>query len=222
LWLRFLTEIDENTENVPVELLNEEDISDALDQLQISAFTKDELDYYDNYWDRVRIERTAIEDALERMRKAQELQLLAQQREAEAEKQRERALELQQEAQQKEEEALKQSKIAQQKEEEALKQSKIAQQKEEEALKQSKIAQQKEEEALKQSKIAQQKEEEALKQSKIAQQKEEEALNQNAILIQEAKNKAQNFAKKMIKYGETIEDIMKETGLSKDEIEGLM
>jgi predicted transposase/invertase (TIGR01784 family) len=91
LWLRFLTEIDENTQEVPAELLNETEIKEALEQLHASAFTKDELAYYDKYWDNVRIEKAALQDALDQLqaeRKAKELALQemenAQQREKEA------------------------------------------------------------------------------------------------------------------------------------------
>jgi predicted transposase/invertase (TIGR01784 family) len=70
LWLRFLTEIDENTQELSEEFYNEEFIKQALEQLQVSAFTKEELEYYDQYWDKVRIEKAAILDALKREEKA--------------------------------------------------------------------------------------------------------------------------------------------------------
>ncbi len=63
LWLRFLTEINENTQEVPADLLKNEAIKKALEQLQVNSFTKEELEYYDKYWDKVRTERTVIEDA---------------------------------------------------------------------------------------------------------------------------------------------------------------
>jgi predicted transposase/invertase (TIGR01784 family) len=67
LWLRFLTEIDENTTDESIKDLKEvETIREALEYLQVSAFSKGELEYYDKYWDRVRIERSAIEDALKK------------------------------------------------------------------------------------------------------------------------------------------------------------
>jgi predicted transposase/invertase (TIGR01784 family) len=112
LWLRFLTEIDENTEIVPAELLKESEIKEALEYLNTSAFTKEELAYYDKYWDNVRIEKAALQDALnllEKERKAKELaqkeKELAQQNEKKA--QQEKKLAQQKEAQAKQKLALK-------------------------------------------------------------------------------------------------------------------
>jgi len=58
LWLRFMTEIDESTTNVPQDLIDSTEISEALDNLKTSAFTKAELEAYDKYWDSVRTEKT--------------------------------------------------------------------------------------------------------------------------------------------------------------------
>jgi len=63
LWLRFLTEIDENSTEIPAELMNQTEIRDAIDCIQESAFTKGELELYERYWDIIRVERTRIEDA---------------------------------------------------------------------------------------------------------------------------------------------------------------
>ena len=63
LWLRFLTEIDENSIEIPAELMNQSEIRDAIDCLQESAFTKGELELYERYWDHIRVERALIEDA---------------------------------------------------------------------------------------------------------------------------------------------------------------
>jgi len=63
LWLRFLTEIDENSAEIAAELMNQSEIRDAIDCLQESAFTKGELELYERYWDIIRVERTRIEDA---------------------------------------------------------------------------------------------------------------------------------------------------------------
>ncbi len=62
LWLRFLTEIDEKTTEISKELYSESSIKDALEYLQESAFSKDQLAYYDKYWDNIRVERTALQD----------------------------------------------------------------------------------------------------------------------------------------------------------------
>jgi predicted transposase/invertase (TIGR01784 family) len=58
LWLRFLTEIDENTEEAPDELMHNHEILEALENLKTSAFSKSELESYDKYWDSVRSEKT--------------------------------------------------------------------------------------------------------------------------------------------------------------------
>jgi predicted transposase/invertase (TIGR01784 family) len=72
LWLRFLTEIDENTKKVPQEFIEHSEIREALEQIQVSAFSPEELAYYEEYWDRVRMEKTAIEDAKKEAEKANE------------------------------------------------------------------------------------------------------------------------------------------------------
>ena len=47
LWLRFLTEINEHTKEVPKELLSHKDIREAMEYMQVAAFTKDQLLAYD-------------------------------------------------------------------------------------------------------------------------------------------------------------------------------
>lgn len=64
LWLRFLTEIKDNTTTIDNELLNNTELREAIEYLQESAFTNEELEAYDKYWDQIRIERTLIDDAL--------------------------------------------------------------------------------------------------------------------------------------------------------------
>jgi predicted transposase/invertase (TIGR01784 family) len=58
LWLRFMTEIDENMTELPEELMGDNDIREAIDNLQVSGFTKAELESYDKYWDSIRTEKT--------------------------------------------------------------------------------------------------------------------------------------------------------------------
>ena len=62
LWLRFLTEIDEKTKTVSEDLIKKKEIKDALEHLNISAFSKAELAYYDKYWDKISTEKTALHD----------------------------------------------------------------------------------------------------------------------------------------------------------------
>ncbi len=58
LWLRFLTEIDEKSTDIPEDLLDNTIIKEALENLRSSAFSKAEMASYDKYWDSVRTERT--------------------------------------------------------------------------------------------------------------------------------------------------------------------
>lgn len=66
LWLRFLTEIDENTRQVPEELLFEPEIKKALTVLEESAFSDAEIAGYDYFWDMVSVDRMFREGALRR------------------------------------------------------------------------------------------------------------------------------------------------------------
>ena len=61
LWLRFFTEINDKTQEVPAELLENPEISKALEEVKISAFTDEELRAYDKFWDRVSSEKTLME-----------------------------------------------------------------------------------------------------------------------------------------------------------------
>jgi len=63
LWLRFLTEIKDQTEDQEIfsELKEVEEINSALEVLRESSFTRHELDAYDRYWDAIRKEVTLHE-----------------------------------------------------------------------------------------------------------------------------------------------------------------
>lgn len=63
LWLRFLTEITGNTKEVPAELLENPDINKALEEVEVSAFTENELRAYDKFWDTVRTEKSLLYDS---------------------------------------------------------------------------------------------------------------------------------------------------------------
>ncbi len=63
LWLRFLTEINVNTQEVPADLLNNSEISKALEEVKVSAFNEEELRAYDKFWDSVRVEKTLQHDS---------------------------------------------------------------------------------------------------------------------------------------------------------------
>lgn len=63
LWLRFLTEIDENTKKAPEELVENPDTRKALDLVEESAYTEAQMNGYDHFWDSVRTERTYYKSA---------------------------------------------------------------------------------------------------------------------------------------------------------------
>ena len=63
LWLRFLTEIDEDTREVPRELLENPEVSQALDIVEQSAYSEAEMDRYDKFWDAIRVEQAFIDEA---------------------------------------------------------------------------------------------------------------------------------------------------------------
>lgn len=63
LWLRFLTEINSSTEQVPEELTENPEISKALEELKVTAFSEEELRAYDKFWDSVRVEKTLQHDS---------------------------------------------------------------------------------------------------------------------------------------------------------------
>ncbi len=58
LWLRYLTEIKDSTEEVSPDLLEDREIGKALSVLRVSAFSREELDEYDRFWDGVSVEVT--------------------------------------------------------------------------------------------------------------------------------------------------------------------
>jgi predicted transposase/invertase (TIGR01784 family) len=58
LWLRFLRELDEDTRRVSPDLLEEENIHQAVDLCEEGAFSEGELAAYDRYWDIVRTEKS--------------------------------------------------------------------------------------------------------------------------------------------------------------------
>lgn len=63
LWLRFLSEIGDDAPNVAEELASDGDIAQALELVEVGAFTTAELDSYHSGLDRVRVEQTYIADA---------------------------------------------------------------------------------------------------------------------------------------------------------------
>ena len=58
LWLRYLTEIGDQTVSVSPDLRNDPEVGKALSEIRVSAFTDAELAAYDKIWDQVSVEVT--------------------------------------------------------------------------------------------------------------------------------------------------------------------
>jgi predicted transposase/invertase (TIGR01784 family) len=66
LWLRFLREINEKTTVIDTELLKVPEISEAINLAEQSAYSVEELNYYEEYWDSVSRERSLIVDSFDK------------------------------------------------------------------------------------------------------------------------------------------------------------
>lgn len=64
LWLKFLTEINEDTTTVDADLLANPETSKALKEVEESALTEAELYAYEDFWDKVRAEHLLITDSV--------------------------------------------------------------------------------------------------------------------------------------------------------------
>ena len=64
LWLKFLRDVGENMTNLPDDLANNAQIRKAAELCEQAAFTSEELDTYEAYWDIIRTEKTLREGAL--------------------------------------------------------------------------------------------------------------------------------------------------------------
>jgi predicted transposase/invertase (TIGR01784 family) len=63
LWLRFLTEVNENTKEIPKELLDNELTREAVSYMEKAAYTKEQLATYDKWKLAAMTERSALKDA---------------------------------------------------------------------------------------------------------------------------------------------------------------
>ena len=129
LWLRYLTEIDEKTKEIPAELLANPEIAKAVSEIEESAYTEGELLGYDKFWDIVSVEKT-LAGRLERLTKAnndakEKLKATSSQLK-EAEEQRKEAEEQRKEAEEQRKEAEEQRKEAEEQRKEAEEQLKRA------------------------------------------------------------------------------------------------
>ncbi len=66
LWLRFLTEIDDDTQTPSADLKENPEIKKALEEVEVTAFTEEELRGYDKFWDIVRTEKTLLGGSYEK------------------------------------------------------------------------------------------------------------------------------------------------------------
>ena len=86
LWLRFLTEINDETREVPAELLENAEVSEALEIVERAAFDDAEMRAYDKFWDNVSVLKT-LENARKReIEAAEKAKAAAEEAKAEAEK----------------------------------------------------------------------------------------------------------------------------------------
>lgn len=58
LWLRYLTEINDGTEKIPQELLDNAETGKAISVLETSSYNDAQLASYDKFWDTISIEKT--------------------------------------------------------------------------------------------------------------------------------------------------------------------
>jgi len=60
LWLRFLTEINDDTREAPAELLENAEVSEALEIVERAAFDDGEMRAYDKFWDAISSRKSEI------------------------------------------------------------------------------------------------------------------------------------------------------------------
>ncbi len=65
LWLRFMSELDKKTTEIPPEWLEVPEIKQAVELSEMAAYTPDELAAYDQYWHYVSTEKTMLHDKFE-------------------------------------------------------------------------------------------------------------------------------------------------------------
>lgn len=66
LWLRYLTEINEHTREVPEELMANPEVKKAVDALEVSAFTDAQLAGYEKFRNIISVEKTLYNSAIRR------------------------------------------------------------------------------------------------------------------------------------------------------------
>ena len=76
LWMRFLTEINEKTTEVPQELLENELTREAVKHMEKAAYTKKQLEAYDKWKIAAMTERSALKDAKKEGRTEKEIEVV--------------------------------------------------------------------------------------------------------------------------------------------------
>jgi predicted transposase/invertase (TIGR01784 family) len=82
LWLRFLTEINDETREAPAELLENAEVSEALEIVERAAFDDAEMRAYDKFWDAIASRKSEINAV---KREAEKAKAEAEEAKAEAE-----------------------------------------------------------------------------------------------------------------------------------------
>lgn len=72
LWLRYLTEINDRTREVPKELMANPEVRKAVSQIEESAYTDAQLIGYDKFWDTISVERTLVNSVYRRYKEGME------------------------------------------------------------------------------------------------------------------------------------------------------
>lgn len=73
LWLRFLTEINEDTTEVPAELRENPEISKALAIIEKSAMTEEQLYAYERFWDALNCEDVLVQSSYDKGREEERI-----------------------------------------------------------------------------------------------------------------------------------------------------
>lgn len=68
LWLRFLKEVTEKARSISEALTSDENIGKAVDLCEVGAYTPEELELYEKYWDIVSTEKAMISSSLKKGR----------------------------------------------------------------------------------------------------------------------------------------------------------
>ena len=204
LWLRFLTEINENTQEVPAELLESAEVSEALEIVERAAFNDEEMRTYDKFWDSISSYRTLMydleKDVEQRMKQADQAMKQANQTMKQAEQKAEQAEQKAEQAKQKAEQADQTMKQAEQKAEQAEQTMKQAEQKAEQA-----------EQTMKQADQTMKQAAQTMKQAEQTMKQAEQKVEQEKIIT----------VRRMKAKGYAAQDISEITGLTVDEIEKL-